>query len=61
LLLSGAVFVLLFSFYAAVNVYSKLLKENGHENLGFEGLSIMYLAFAIGSMTAPSVVNKSKP
>ena len=35
LLLSGAFFVLLFSFYAAVNVYSKLLKENGHENLGF--------------------------
>jgi hypothetical protein len=35
LFLSGAFFVLLFSFYGAVNVYSKLLKENGHESLGF--------------------------
>jgi hypothetical protein len=35
LMMSAAIFVLLFSFYSAVNVYSKLLKENGHENLGF--------------------------
>ena len=35
LMMSGSIFVLLFSFYSAVNVYSKLLKENGLENLGF--------------------------
>jgi hypothetical protein len=35
LMLSWAIFVIFFSFYASVNVYSKLLKENGHESLGF--------------------------
>ena len=35
LLDSAAFFIMLFSFYSSVNVYSKLLKVNGHENLGF--------------------------
>jgi predicted MFS family arabinose efflux permease len=58
--LSGAFFVMLFSFYGAVTVYSKLLKENGHETLAFQGLSLMYLAFGLGSIIAPSIANKFK-
>ncbi len=60
-MMSGAIFIMLFSFYSAVNVYSKLLKENGHENLGFQGLSTMYLAFALGCFIAPAFATSFKP
>ncbi len=57
-LLSAACFMLLFSFYSSVNVYSKLIKLNGHENLGFQGLSVMYLFFCVGCFIGPSIANK---
>jgi len=58
ILLSAACFILLFSFYSSVNVYSKLLKNNGHENLGFQGLSIMYAFFSVGCFLGPSIANR---
>lgn len=60
LLQSVAYFFLLFAFYSSVNVYSKLLRENGHENLGFYSLAVMYIFFALGCLIAPSLAAKYK-
>lgn len=60
MMLSASFFIMLFSFYSAVSVYSVLLRENGHENLGYQGLAIMYMAFALGCFIAPSIAGKFK-
>jgi hypothetical protein len=60
LLLSAGFFFMLFSFYSSVNVYSKVLKDNGHENLGFQGLAVMYLFFAVGCFLGPSIASRYK-
>ena len=61
LLISAGFFFVLFAFSSAANVYSKLLRQNGHGDLGFYGLAIVYLVFGISCFGAPSIAIKLTP
>eukprot|EP00347_Sterkiella_histriomuscorum_P001898 403370246 len=56
-------FLFLFiAFNSADNLAAKVMKDDGFNNIGFYSMSLLYLAFAIGSFfsTANSQQNRSK-
>lgn len=61
LFLSVGFFILLFSFFSAASVYSKILKDKGFGSLGFYGLGILYFFMSLTSLAAPSIASKLKP
>ncbi len=60
ILLSFGFFLVLYAFISASSVYSKLLRDNGHGDLGFYGLAILYGVFSISCIFAPSVASLVK-
>lgn len=48
-------FVVMFAFFSAATVYSKILKDKGYGSLGFYGLGILYCAMSLTSLAAPSI------
>jgi len=55
----GLGFLCLFTaFNTCQNFASKVLKDDGFENLGFTTLAVLYCVFAFVSFFAPVIVNK---
>ena len=60
-ILSISFFILMFSFMSAASIYSKLLKENNHGDLGNQSLSVVYLVFSLSCFMAPKIAKQFSP
>jgi hypothetical protein len=56
-LVSCGNFVILWTFFSVATVSGKLIKEKGFGNLGFYGLTVLYLTFSCFCFVAPSAAN----
>ena len=56
-MLSSFFFILMFANFSTVSIYSKVLREIGHENLGFYSLAILYTTSAFSNLVIPYIVN----
>lgn len=59
--MSLSFFTFMFGFFSAVSIYSKCLKENGYESLGFYGLATLYFVFSPANFIAPSLATLLSP
>jgi Ion channel regulatory protein UNC-93 len=55
LLLSIAFFIMFIAFMSSASIYSKLMRESGHGDMGFYGLALLYFSFSAGCFIAPSI------
>ena len=58
--LSICFFVLMWGYFSAISVYSKVMKDNGYDNMGFYSAAIIYSTFALGCLVAPAIANTFK-
>ena len=57
-LMSAGFLFLFIAFNSADNLAAKIMKEDGFDKFGFYSMSLLYLAFAIGSFFSTAIVNK---
>jgi hypothetical protein len=60
ILFASGFFVILWSFFSVATVSGKLIKDKGYGNLGFHGLTSLYLSFSCFCMFAPSIASMMK-
>jgi len=58
MILSAGFFFLFYGFNSTLFIATKVLKDNGFDNLGSYSLAFLYLCMTIGTILAPSIVYK---